>query len=137
MTPFSYLFSRLTLQMFSLQKNGKVIGWSCWKIRLKSLKNHTAYLYFPSLTSFFQDNLFLSSRLTLRMFSLYLFLYQPTHNMTTDCSLNYEFSTWKFQAQNMFCTQIVFCFCFDIQNNWCTQHACDMFWAWNFHVLNS
>ena len=29
------------------------------------------------------------------------------HNMTTDCSLNYEFSTWKFQAQNMLCTQIV------------------------------
>ena len=29
------------------------------------------------------------------------FLPQITHNMTTDCSLNYEFSTWKFQAQNM------------------------------------
>ena len=28
-----------------------------------------------------------------------LFLHQLTHNMTTDCSLNYKFSTWKFQAQ--------------------------------------
>ena len=28
--------------------------------------------------------------------------------ITTDCSLNYEFSTWKFQAHNMLCTQIVF-----------------------------
>ena len=28
-----------------------------------------------------------------------LFLHQPTHNMTTDCSLNYKFNTWKFQAQ--------------------------------------
>ena len=27
--------------------------------------------------------------------------------MTTDCSLNHEFSTWKFQAQNMLCTCIV------------------------------
>ena len=28
-----------------------------------------------------------------------LFLHQLTHNMTTDCSLNYKFNTWKFQAQ--------------------------------------
>ena len=28
-----------------------------------------------------------------------LFLYQLTHNMKTDCSLNYKFNTWKFQAQ--------------------------------------
>ena len=53
----------------------------------------------------------------------HLFLHQLTHNMTTDCSLNYKFSTWKFQAQNMLCTQIVFLFCFDIQNNLCTQHV--------------
>ena len=30
-----------------------------------------------------------------------LFLHQLTHNMTTDCSLNYKFNTWKFLAQNM------------------------------------
>ena len=29
-----------------------------------------------------------------------LFLHQLTSNMTTDCSLNYKFNTWKFQAQN-------------------------------------
>ena len=40
-------------------------------------------------------------------------------------------------VENMLCTQIVFCFCFDIQNNVCTQHVLKMFWAWNFHVLNS
>ena len=28
-------------------------------------------------------------------------MHQLTHNTTTDCSLNYEFSTWKLQAQNM------------------------------------
>ena len=37
------------------------------------------------------------------------------------------------RSQNMLCTQIVFCF--DIQNNLCTQHVLLMFWAWNFHVL--
>ena len=30
-----------------------------------------------------------------------LFLHQLTHNMTTDCSLNYKFKTWKFQAQTL------------------------------------
>ena len=30
-----------------------------------------------------------------------LFLHQTTHNMTTDCSLNYKFNTWKFQAQTL------------------------------------
>ena len=30
-----------------------------------------------------------------------LFLHQITNNMTTDCSLNYKFSTWKLQTQNM------------------------------------
>ena len=29
------------------------------------------------------------------------FLHQLTHNMKADCSLNYKFNTWKFQAQNM------------------------------------
>ena len=58
----------------------------------------------------------------------HLFLYQLTHNMTKGCTLNYEFSTWKFQAQNMLCTQIVVCF--DIQDN------LFMFLAWNLHVLN-
>ena len=48
----------------------------------------------------------------------HLFLDQLTDNMTKDCSLIYQFSTCKLQAQNM-CTQIVFCF--DIQNNLCTQ----------------
>ena len=38
------------------------------------------------------------------------------------CSLIYQFSTWKLQAQNMLFTEIVF-FCIDIQNNLCTQHV--------------
>ena len=37
-------------------------------------------------------------------------------------------------VENMLCTQIGFCF--DIQNNLCTQHVLRAFWAYNFHVLN-
>ena len=32
------------------------------------------------------------------------------------------------RSQNMLCTQIGFCFCFDIQNNLCTQHVLRVFW---------
>ena len=56
-----------------------------------------------------------------------LFLHQLTHNMTTDCSLNYKFSTRKLQVQYMLCAQIVFCF--DIQNNLCTQHVLSLYWT--------
>ena len=35
-----------------------------------------------------------------------------THNMTKDCSLIYQFSTLKLQAQNMLCTKNVFLFLF-------------------------
>ena len=31
----------------------------------------------------------------------HLFSHQLTHNMTIDCSLIYQFNTWKQQAQNM------------------------------------
>ena len=51
------------------------------------------------------------------------FLNQLTHNMTTDCSLNPEFSTRKFQAQNMLCTKIVLNVKTKTKNNVCTQHV--------------
>ena len=35
-------------------------------------------------------------------------------------------------GENMLCTQIVFCF--DIQNNLCTQHVLPMFWGCSFHI---
>ena len=46
--------------------------------------------------------------------------------MATDCSLNHQFSTWKFQAQNIFCTQIVFCFILIFKR----IYVHNMFWAW-------
>ena len=36
------------------------------------------------------------------------FLHQLTHNMTTDCSLIYNFCPRKIQVQNMLCNNIVF-----------------------------
>ena len=59
-----------------------------------------------------------------------LFLYQLTHNMTTDCTLNYEFSTWILQAQNMgrtCCVHIFFLFFF-----WHSDQL--MYTTWSTHV---
>ena len=52
------------------------------------------------------------SKVQVNLCQKHLFLDQLTHNMTKDCSLIYQFSTWKLQAQNMLCTQIVFLFLF-------------------------
>ena len=50
-----------------------------------------------------------------------IFLHQLTHNMTTDCSLDYNFNTLKVQAQT-WGEHVVS----DIQNNFCTQHVLPM-----------
>ena len=56
-----------------------------------------------------------------------LFLHQLTHNMTTDCSLNYKFNTWKFQAQN-WGEHVVYRNCFwHSEQYFCTQHVLPMF----------
>ena len=52
-----------------------------------------------------------------------LFLHQITHNMTKDCSLIYQFSAWKLQAQNMLCTYINCFLNVKTKNNFCTQHV--------------
>ena len=56
-----------------------------------------------------------------------LFLHQLTYNMTTDCSLFMKIVSSEY-LQNMLCTQIVVfvLFCFDIQNNFGTQHVLQM-----------
>ena len=50
--------------------------------------------------------------------------------MTTDCSLNYEFSTWKLQAQNMLCTSFVFC-SEQFMYTTCSELAIFMYWTCN------
>ena len=56
-----------------------------------------------------------------------LFLLQLTHNMTTDCSLNYKFSVHENSklkpGENRLCTEIAS----DMQNNFCTRHVLPMF----------
>ena len=41
--------------------------------------------------------------------------------------VQYMKTTSSEHGENMLCTQIAFCFCFDIQNNLCTQHVLPMF----------
>ena len=53
-----------------------------------------------------------------------------------DLPVQYMKTTSSEHGENMLCTKIVFCFCFDIQNNLCTQHVLPMFWACSLHVLN-
>ena len=73
--------------------------------------------------------------------------------MTKDCALNYEFCTWKLQAQYMhvvyincsecqnknkkLCTEIVICFCFDIESNLCTQHVSTELVVFMYRTRNS
>ena len=65
----------------------------------------------------------------------HLFLDQLTHTMTKDCSLIYQFSTWS-SKHVVYTNCLFFCFCFDIQNNLCTQHvqlAIFMYWICKFN----
>ena len=58
-----------------------------------------------------------------------LFLHQLTYNMTTDCSLNYKFTTWKFLTQNMrrtCCLQKMF-LTNSVHNLFCKKKS---FWQW-------
>ena len=72
-----------------------------------------------------------------------LFLHQLTHNMMTNCLLFMKIVSSEY-LQNMLCTQIVVfvLFCFDIQNNFGTQHVLQMLRAsekdlpvWNVYLL--
>ena len=61
-----------------------------------------------------------------------LFLHQITHNITIDCLLNYQFSTWKLQTQNMLYTQIVlFQHSEQFMFTTCSELAIFMYWACN------
>ena len=62
-------------------------------------------------------------QIQVNLFQKHLFLYQLTHNMTKDCSLIYQFSTYCVHKLFWMPTQKPIC----VHN---------MFWAWNFYVLN-
>ena len=46
-----------------------------------------------------KTQLYFSEQIQVNLCQKLLFLHQLTNNMTTDCSLNYKFNTWKFRAQ--------------------------------------
>ena len=56
-----------------------------------------------------------------------LFLHQLTHNMTTDCSLSYNFNAWKFEAQT-WGEHIVFWMSKTIS---CSELGIFMYWTCN------
>ena len=72
--------------------------------------------------------------LQVNIFQKHLFFHQLTHSLTKDCSLNYEFSTWKLQAQNMLCKYIN---CSECQNKkqfvytTCSELVVFMYWTRN------
>ena len=59
---------------------------------------------------------------------------QYDNRLSNDLPAQYMKATSSEHEENMMCTQIVFCF--DIQNNFCTQYVLPMFLACSFHVLN-
>ena len=65
------------------------------------LKDLLTYLVHEDRLNFikFIELVFVHSIVQVNLLQNHLFLFQLTHNMTTDCSLNYKFNTWKFQGQ--------------------------------------
>ena len=64
----------------------------------------------------------MSSNIQVNLCQKHLFLDQLTHNVTNDCSLIYQFSTWKLQAQNM-CAKIV------LKVKTCSELVVFMYWT--------
>ena len=63
----------------------------------------------------------------------HLFSHQLTHNMTKYCSLIYQFSTWKLQAEDMLSTKIVFLYSFwhseQFMYTTCSELVVFMYWT--------
>ena len=75
-----------------------------------------------------------------------LFLHQLTHNMTTDCSVNYQFSTWKLPVQYMKITSsedVVYINCSGCQNKnkkqfvYTTCSELGIFMSWTSDSINN
>jgi hypothetical protein len=69
----------------------------CNKFSLVPSKKPVTRENWDKLSVYFSN--FLWYNLQLHLCQKLLFLHQLTHNWTSDCSLNYKFNTWKFQAQ--------------------------------------
>ena len=90
-----------------------VILWISWWKNKSFWQRFTCTLKFQDLT-FLQV---IGKKLACKWFATFLiqvnlcqkllFFHQLTHNMTTNCSLNYKFSKWKLQART-FCVHELF-----------------------------
>ena len=80
-----------------------------WNVYLNYSSHHilTYESLVTKLPSILKSPDLIWSTLQVNLFLKHLLLHQLTHNMTKVCSLNYKFSTWKLQAQNMFRTSCV------------------------------
>ena len=126
----------------------KLHGVQCNGVKYFLLEEHSKFWVISiSITrNFFSfPKMSVSMSVQVNLFQKHSFLHQLTHDTTTDCSLNYEFSTWKIQVQNVFDQSIastktkcinlntkssvnivlikLFCFCFGTLNNFCTQQV--------------
>ena len=126
------------------QANSKAILRPYSPPRLFDVCDHFYAMLVRWLLPYTARNLSLqNSKITMYLFGIFkctgkslleadlILLHQLTHNMTKDCSLICQFNTWKLQAQNILCTQIVFCFL-----TFRTIYVHNMFWACSFYVLN-
>ena len=107
-----FIFSRTGQQRPWNIRDIYLFAISCYQcilmIRLKcnlTLSRHVSFkiqILWEGLNIWKNLSLFLnlhSTCIQVNFCQKHLFLHQLTHNMTTDCSLNYNFNTWKFQAQ--------------------------------------
>ena len=112
---------------------------SLWRTQIQTRKEFLFFLCF--LIVFFSGNCvriwctitaLIFKYIQVNLFQKHLFLHQlfnPQYDKRLSIGLpaQYMKTTSSERQENMFYTQIVFCFSFDIQNNLCTQHVLLMF----------
>ena len=105
--PIKALLARGIAASFKLMHKTHAYDWLLFVVRSSQVQwwwcSERSKVYFRLLGKmiepFFSKNK--KSVVQVNLCQKHLFLHQLTHNLMTDCSLNYEFSTWKLQAQNM------------------------------------
>ena len=108
-----------------------VLGFSWCKGKIKSYENikilRKLYLRFARQDGQKENHAAKVIKIQVNLCEKLSFLNQLTHNMTKDCSFNSP----KFRT----CCVQKLCFCFDIQNNICTQHVLKLYLS--CHSMNN
>ena len=87
---------------FNIKQTSNQLGYFLWPIKI--LDPYLLPTFFPRVclevaTCALNPG---QHKIQVNIFQKHLFLHQLTHNMTTDCLMNYKFSTRKLQVQYMF-----------------------------------